>query len=97
MLGLTITIVKYRLEFSEWSLILLTPDLLQNISYFCHTFVLQSFEGVDFRFASDVAVMGIVVFDALRAERFDAGGCWAEIGEGFPVVFRTGLFDEFGG
>ena len=85
------------MELREGSLILLTPNLLQNIGYFSNTFVLQGFEGVDFRFASDVAVMGIVVFDALGAERFNAGGGRAEIGEGFPVVFRTGLFDEFGG
>ena len=41
--------------------------------------------------------MGIVVFDALRAEGFDAGGGRTEIGEGFPVVFRTGFLDELGG
>ena len=71
--------------------------MFQNIGYFSNTFVFQGFEGVDFRFTSDVTVMSIVVFDALGAERFNAGGGRAEIGEGFPVVFRTGLFDEFGG
>jgi hypothetical protein len=84
------------LQLIERGLALLGADVLENVRDFVDAFVFEGFEGVDFGHCAYVLVVVVVVFDALGAERFDAGHGRAEVGEGLAVVLGAGVLDELG-
>ena len=92
-----ITLLENRVQLIDWRVIFLSAHVLQNLGDLSHAFIFESSEWVDFGRSANVAMVGIVVFDALWAEGFDAGVGWAEVGEGLAIVFLADVFDELGG
>jgi hypothetical protein len=75
--------------------------VLQDICDFRDALIFQGLERVNFRGSSDVFMVIIMVLDAFRTKRFDAGGCRAEVRKGFSFMLHTCVFyklcGEFGG